>query len=81
MIGDPATWGRGFGLDALRTVVQALERSGHVRKLTAGTLAVNLGMMRILDRAGFEHEAVRRGQELVHGTPVDILYYARFCHA
>jgi ribosomal-protein-alanine N-acetyltransferase len=81
MVGDPATWGQGFGLDAFRTVAQALECSGKVRKLTAGTLALNLGMMRILERAGFEREAVRRGQELVDGTPVDIVYYVRFCHA
>jgi ribosomal-protein-alanine N-acetyltransferase len=81
MVGAPATWGQGFGLDAFRTVAEALERSGKVRKLTAGTLAVNLGMVRILERTGFEREGVRRGQELVDGKPVDIVYYARFCHA
>lgn len=80
MVGDPATWGKGFGLDAFRTVAQALERSGQVRKLTAGTLAVNQGMVRVMERAGFELEAVRRGQELVEGQPVDVVYYARFCH-
>lgn len=81
MVGDPSTWGRGFGLDAFRTMAQALERSGQVRKLTAGTLAVNQGMVRIMELAGFELEAARRGQELVEGQPVDIVYYARFCHA
>lgn len=81
LVGDPATWGRGLGLDAFRTMAQALEQSGQVRKLTAGTLAVNQGMVRIMERAGFELEAVRRGQELLEGQPVDIVYYARFCHA
>lgn len=81
LLGDPATWRRGFGLDAFRTVTQALERSGQVRKLTAGTLAVNQGMVRIMERAGFELEAVRRAQEEVDGQPVDVFYYARFCHA
>jgi ribosomal-protein-alanine N-acetyltransferase len=81
LLGDPASWGRGFGLDAFFTVTQALERSGQVRKLTAGTLSVNKGMLRIIERAGFELEAVRRGQELLDGQPVDVVYYARFCNA
>jgi RimJ/RimL family protein N-acetyltransferase len=81
LIGAPSTWGRGLGLDAFRTVTLALERTGQVRKLTAGTLAVNEGMVRIMKRAGFELEATRRGQELLEGQPVDVVYYARFCHA
>ena len=81
LIGAPSTWGRGLGLDAFRTVALALERTGQVRKLTAGTLAVNHGMVSIMKRAGFELEATRRGQELLEGQPVDVVYYARFCHA
>lgn len=81
MIGNPASWGYGIGLDTFRTVTQALERSGQVRKITAGTIAENKAMVRIMERTGFELEAVRRGQELLEGQPVDILYYARFCHA
>ena len=81
MLGDVASWGRGVGLDAFRTVVHALEGSGQVRKLTAGALAENKAMVRIMVRTGFELEAVKRGQELVEGRPVDLLYFARFCHA
>jgi ribosomal-protein-alanine N-acetyltransferase len=81
MIGDPASWGQGIGLDAFCTMVQELERRGQVRKLTAGAVSENKAMIRIMERAGFELEAVRRGQELLEGRPVDLLYYARFCHA
>jgi ribosomal-protein-alanine N-acetyltransferase len=81
LLGDPTTWRRGFGLDAFCTVAQALERSRQVRKLTAGTVAVNQGMVRIMERAGFELEAVRRAHEELDGQPVDVFYYARFCHA
>ena len=80
LVGDHSAWGRGFGLDAFRTVAEALERSGQVRKLTAGTLAVNQGMVRIMQRAGFELVEIRHAQELLEGQPVDVLYYARFCH-
>jgi RimJ/RimL family protein N-acetyltransferase len=80
MVGDAATWGKGVGLDAFRTVVLALER-GMVRKITAGTLALNVGMVRILQKTGFECEATRKEQELIEGRPVDVLYFAKFCHA
>ena len=81
MIGNPASWGQGIGLDAFCTVVHELECSGQVRKLTAGAVSENKAMIRIMEHAGFELEAVRRGQELLEGRPVDLLYYARFCHA
>jgi ribosomal-protein-alanine N-acetyltransferase len=79
LLGDPNSWGRGFGMDAFRSVAVALEKSGQVRKLTAGTLALNLGMVRIMERAGFELEATRRAQELLEEQPVDVVYYSRFC--
>lgn len=81
MVGDPRVWGKGIGLDAFSAVVKGLEQSGEVRKITAGTLLANLGMIRILERAGFKHEATRYGQELVDGVPVDVVYYAKFCDA
>lgn len=81
LVGDPSTWGRGIGLDAFRTAMEALERTGKVRKITAGTLSVNTGMLRIMQKAGMAWEATRRGQELVDGQPVDVVYYAKFCNA
>lgn len=81
MVGDPGTWGKGVGLDAFQTMVFALERSGAVRKVTAGTLAVNIGMVRIMQKAGFEWEATRKEQVLIEGKPVDVVYYAKFFHA
>lgn len=81
MIGDPGSWKRGIGQDAFQVVVEVLERSGEIRKITAGTLAVNLGMVRVMEKAGMTWEATRSAQELVDGQPVDVLYYAKFCHA
>ena len=81
MVGNPTIWRKGVGLDAFQTVVDALARSGEIRKITAGTLAVNVGMVRILRKSSFEWEATRNGQELVDGQPVDVVYYAKFCDA
>jgi len=81
MIGDSAIWGQGIGLDAFQTVIDALVRSGEIRKITAGTLSVNRGMVRIMHKVGMTWEATRKNQELVDGLPVDIVYYAKFCDA
>ena len=78
MIGEYGVWGKGYGQDAWNTLLQALLSTQGVRKITAGTLDCNLGMLRIFERSGMQQEAVRKAQEIVDGTPHDIVYYARF---
>jgi ribosomal-protein-alanine N-acetyltransferase len=78
MVGDPAQWGRGIGQEAFSLVVDWLVGDGRVRKVTAGALACNIGMIRLMERAGMSREAVRTAQELVDGCPEDVVYYARF---
>ncbi|MDQ8031001.1 MAG: GNAT family N-acetyltransferase [Bordetella sp.] len=78
MIGARRAWGQGYGLDAWRTLGEWLLAQPGMRKLTGGTLACNVGMVRIMERAGMQREAVRVAQELVDGTPQDIVYYAKF---
>ncbi len=80
MIGERNVWGKGIGAEAFCLVLSALKASGAIRKVTAGTLAVNQGMVRIMEKAGMRHEATRRAQELLDGAPVDVVYYATFCH-
>lgn len=80
MVGERRAWGRGIGADAFGIVVVTLLDSGDIRKVTAGTLSVNTGMIRIMEKTGMQHEATRRAQELVEGVPVDVVYYARFRH-
>lgn len=81
MVGERRVWGQGIGADAFCIVMATLLDSGEIRKITAGTLAANTGMIRIMEKAGMQHEATRRAQEMVDGVPVDVVYYARFCHA
>lgn len=80
MIGDRKVWGLGFGTEAFCLVLSALQDSGQVRKVTAGTLAINSAMKRICEKSGMCHEATRVAQELVNGKPVDVIYYAKFFH-
>ena len=80
MVGVRQAWGQGIGAEAFSLVLSALKACGAVRKITAGTLAVNRGMVRIMEKVGMHHEATRLAQELLDGEPVDVVYHATFCH-
>ncbi len=81
LIGDCNCWGLGLGLEAFTLLASWLDTLPGMRKLTCGMLACNHGMLALALRAGFAREAVRVGQELVHGQPVDLVHCARFCAA
>lgn len=78
MIGDKSVWGQGYGQDAWDTCTNWLLEQGNIRKLTAGTLACNAGMIKLMERSGMAQEAVRKAHEIVDGRPVDVLLYAKF---
>lgn len=78
MIGDRSHWGGGYGQDAWNTLVGWLLGERGLRKVTAGTLAVNQAMIRLAERSGMVLEGRRVRQEIVDGQEVDILYFARF---
>ncbi len=78
LIGDRGCWGQGIGLDAWQTLMTHLFQHSRLRKITAGTLGPNIGMVGIMERAGMRLEGVRERQEIVDGVPVDALLYARF---
>lgn len=78
MIGNRAFWGGGYGHDSWSCVMAWLLAQPDVRKVTAGTLDCNVGMVRLMERSGMILEGVRRSQELVDGVPQDIVLYGRF---
>lgn len=78
MVGDRSAWGRGFGQDAWTSLVEWLLARPEIRKVTAGTLACNLPMIRLAERSRMVPDGRRRDQEIVDGSPFDILYFAHF---
>lgn len=82
MIGNRDCWGGGYGQEAwdmLTAWLLAPKPVGTgVRKLTAGCLAANRGMVKLMERSGMVPDGVRKSQELIDGEPVDIVHYARF---
>ena len=78
MIGDKSVWGHGCGQDAWNILISWLLERNDIRKVTAGTLACNTGMIKLMERSGMHYEATRKAQEKVNEEIVDILYYAKF---
>lgn len=78
MIGERQNWGGGYGREAWGLVVEWLLGRPDIRKVTAGTLACNKPMLRLIERSGMTFEGARRAQEIVEGRPEDILLFARF---
>ncbi len=78
MVGEKKVWGLGFGLDAWDTLIHWLFGMVGIRKITAGTLACNHGMVKLMERSGMQLEATRKHQEIVENELQDILCYARF---
>lgn len=77
LIGERTVWGQGLGLAAWQLLSDALLTCPGIRKITAGTLGCNVGMLRIMQRSGMMVEGVRRQQELVDGQPQDMHLYGR----
>jgi RimJ/RimL family protein N-acetyltransferase len=78
LIGPTQHWGQGLGQEAFELAMRTLASTGQIRKITAGTMACNVGMVKIMERSGMHLEATRKAQELLDGQPVDVLYFAQF---
>ena len=78
MIGDRAAWGQGIGLEAWQAVCNYLLDRPGIRKVTAGTMAGNAGMLAIMRKAGMIADGRRAAHYLLDGRPVDLVYAALF---
>lgn len=78
LMGEPRTWGRGYGLEAWVAVVRWLLTEGGMRKVTAGTVEINQGMRKILERSGMVDDGRRTRHLVVDGAEVDLVHAAAF---
>lgn len=79
LIGERHLWGKGYGSEAWNAVCTwLLDRDGGgVRKLEAGCMKTNEGMLRIIRKAKFVQEGEWLGHFLVQGAPVSALMFGR----
>lgn len=78
LVGERRTWGSGIGTEAFGTACRWLLQEGGLRKVTAGTLSCNRGMLGIMRKIGMMPDGTRRGQCLVEGEAVDMIHGALY---
>ena len=78
LIGEKIVWGRKYGLEAWKAVCDYLFIVKSIRKITAGTLACNKGMIKLAKKSGMKEEGRRLRQEIVVSEEVDVVYFGTF---
>ncbi len=76
LLGEKKIWEHGYGTEAWTGVCRFLFSELNIRKITAGTLEVNNGMINVMKRSGMVEDGRRSKQCLFEGLEVDMVYYA-----
>lgn len=76
LVGDKRTWGLGYGSEAWIGVVEFFKTVPNIRKITAGTMSANLGMLNLMLQSGMHIEGTRKAHLLFQGQPVDLIFSA-----
>ncbi len=74
----PEHAGKGFGKRAWELLVSDLPTQLGIRKVSAGTLELNLPMIKLFDSCNMDFEARLVGEGIFNETPTDILIYRKF---
>lgn len=69
---------KGLGTQVWSLMQNHLLNVLSIRKITAGTLRCNIGMLSIMKKNGMISDGLRQAQYIVDGQPVDIIYMAKF---
>lgn len=76
LLGGRPYWGHGYGFEAWLALINHLEKSG-VRKITAGTMRCNTGMLKIFKKSEMKIEAIKKAQYIIGNTTSDGIFAAR----
>lgn len=78
LIGERACWGGGYGTEAWVAVCNYLLYEAGMRKVTAGTIAENSGMLHIMKKTGMIEDGVRKRHFIFEGREVDLIHAALY---
>jgi len=74
----PEYVGKGFGKKAWELLVFNLPTQFGIRKVSAGTLEMNIAMIKLFEFCNMEFEARLVGEGIFNDLPADILLYRTF---
>lgn len=78
LVGDRSRWGKGIATDIISAASAHLFTKMKMRKLTAGAMAVNAGMIRVFERLGFKREGILRKHDAFESKYCDHIYFGCF---
>jgi RimJ/RimL family protein N-acetyltransferase len=73
-----SSWGKGYGTEAFKALTCWLFDDLKIRKVTAGCVAANTGMIKTAVKAGMTEDGRRKKQFIIGGKETDAIYMARF---
>lgn len=77
MIGDRSAWGKGYGAEAWKAVMDWLF-AGGIRKIECGCMSANRPMWRLAEKCGMRMEAVKFDHFILDGEPADMFCFRKF---
>lgn len=78
LIGERASWHKGYATEAWRVVMGFLFAKVGIRKVTGGAVATNIGMLSIMKSAGMHEDGRRIRHYVIDGARVDVVHMAKF---
>lgn len=75
VIGDKASWGKGYGSQVLRAVSHWIFNELNVHRVECETYATNEGALKFFKRMGFKKEGVHRQAHFTEGKYEDIISF------
>lgn len=77
MIGEKDYWGKGYGTETIKLIVDYAFRILNLHKVTAGAVANNQGSVKAFQKAGFEIEGTLKSHFFYNGAYYDSLIMGR----
>lgn len=78
MIGDKNYWGRGYGTDAIKTLVNFIFNDMNINKIRLGTFSFNERAIKSYEKCGFQVEGVLKDEIFKDGKYYDEIIMSLF---
>jgi len=77
LIGNKNYWGKGYAKFALNEVLDWLKKETNMQYITAGTMALNIPMIKVFKSVGFDSDGARKDYFKFEKNRVDMLLFRK----
>ncbi len=75
VIGDKSFWGKGVATEVVRAVVTHAFQTLDLKRITAEVEAPNIGMSKVLEKAGFTQDGLFVSARVKNGVRIDVKHF------